>query len=324
MSDTNSNITAPAAQGGEAQVSTESSWDDAPKQDTTEAPKEAETKKEEGPVKKAKRWLEAKINGKVEKVDEETLLRDYQKYKAADQKFQEASKAEKSVKAFMEALQNDPEAVLNNPNLSIDRKKLAEKWLYEQIQAEMNPADERDQKIREYEEKLKGYQSKEQEEVETKEQAEYQQVVAKRKEALANTFSEAMSKSTLSKNPETAAATLREMALYYRAYKEQTGEAPDAEELARHVEEKYFKGLYSLAETLDGEELVNFLGESLVKKIRKYDLGRLTGKSPSPSQEPQQPQDNDDWGSSFKTSKNKQTMSPQDARDAVRKKLLGK
>ena len=322
MSDTNTTNPAPTTSNdswGDTQAN--DNWDTpevvVEQETTTKGPEPKETKEE----KKQKRYLTAKVNGKEERVDEETLIRDYQKYKAADQKFAEASKAEKSVKAFMEALQNDPEAVLNNPNLSIDRKKLAEKWLYEQIQQELNPPDERDQKLREYEEKLKGYQSKEQEEVATKEQAEYQQVVAKRKNELANVFSEAMSKSSLSKNPETAAATLREMALYYRAYKEQTGEAPDANELAQHVEQKYFKGLYELANTLEGDELVQFLGPQIIKKLRAYDLGQLTKKSSN--FEPSSSKTEDDWGSKFKSNK-KITMSPQDAKEQVRKHLLGK
>lgn len=296
-------------------------WDD--DQDETAKPdsdEPKETKDEQKPAaKKEKKWITVKVDGKEERITEEDLIRSYQKGKSADRRLEEAAKAQKSVEQFMRALQEDPEAVLNNPNLSIDRRKLAEKWLYEQIQQELNPPDERDLKLREYEERLKRYESIEQEEAQTKEEREYNQAVAKRKEELGQVFSEAMSKSSLSKNPETAAATLREMALYYRAYKERTGEAPDAEELAQHVEQKYFKGLYELANTLDGEELVQFLGPQIIKKLRAYDLGQLTKKSQT-FEAPEAK--GEDWGTARRPKEQKR-MTPQDAKEMARKMLLG-
>jgi hypothetical protein len=329
-----SDNTTPAATSTTTDTSStvDSSWDDNTSQDVwddtppakepvvkEEKPEAKDTKQDKEEQRKVKRWLEAKVNGKVEKVDEETLLRDYQKYKAAEEKFQQASQAEKSVKAFLDALQKDPMKVLNNPNLPIDRKKLAEEWIYKEIQQELNQLDPKDARVQELEAKLQEYQSKEEQEQQTQKDQEYEKIVAAKKQELGNMFSEAMSRSTLSKNPETAAATLREMALYYRACKEQ-GETPTPEELAQHVEQKYFKGLYSLAETLDGEELVQFLGEGLVKKIRKYDLSRLSSKAESTFSNPSK---GESWSES-KSPNQRRSMTPQDAREAVNKRLLGK
>lgn len=248
-------------------------WDDVPQDTPAETPKAPEE-----PKRKPTKWLTVKVDGKEERVSEDELLKNYSKFKAADSRFQEAAKAKQSVEQFMKALEEDPEAVLSNPKLSIDRAKLAEKWLYEKIQKELTPVDPNQAKIREYEEKLKEYQTKEEQQKQTAQEQEFQATVAKRKEELGNMFSEAMKQSSLSKNPETAAATLREMALYYRAAKAQ-GETPTPEELAAHVEQKYFKGMYELANTLEGEDLVQFLGDQIVKKIRTYDLNRLKAKA---------------------------------------------
>ena len=322
MSDTTTSVAAPTA----PDTSTSDSWDD-PVVDSQEADSTPEVKdskpepKEEGPAKKAKRWLEAKVNGKVEKVDEETLLRDYQKYKASEQKFQEAAKIKQSMEQFMKALKEDPEAVLSNSKLPIDRKKLAEKWLYEQIQQELDPPDPRDQKVKEYEEELKKYKQKEEEEVKTKEEQEYEQAVSKRKNELGNLFSEAMKASALSKHPETSAATLREMALYYRACKE-AGETPDAQELAAHVEKKYYKGLYELANTLEGDDLVQFLGPQIIKKLRAYDLGQLTKGKQEFTQSGQQQED--DWSTVTKGKTKGKTISPADMRDQIRQQFSKK
>lgn len=257
--------TAPANNGG---------WDDVPETPAEPTPPKAPAEPKRKPVK----WLTVKVDGKEERVTEDELLKNYSKFKAADSRFQEASKAKQSVEAFMKALQEDPEKVLSDPNIPIDRNKLAEKWLYDKIQADLTPVDPNQAKIREYEEKLKKYQEKEEQEKLTVKEQEFQATVAKRKEELGNMFAEAMKQSSLSKNPETAAATLREMALYYRAAKAQ-GETPTPEELAAHVEQKYFKGMYELANTLEGEDLVKFLGDQIVKKIRSYDLNRLKSKS---------------------------------------------
>jgi hypothetical protein len=294
------------------------SWDDTPSTDVAQDPQDTPPKEDgkeqpKQPTKKEKRWLTAKIDGKEERIDEETLLRDYQKFKAADQKFQEAAKIRQSTEQFLKALQEDPESVLSDPRITLDRKKLAEKWILQQIHEELTPQDPKDQKLKEYEAELAKYKQKEDDEVKTQQEQEYQKVVEAKRQELSNTFSEAMKKSPLSKNPETAAATLREMALYYRAAKQQ-GHSPTPDEIAQHVEQKYFKGLYELANTLEGEDLVAFLGDQLVKKIRKYDLSKLSKlTSQKVDAAP------DDWAPS-KADSNKR-MTPADAKEMVRRKL---
>jgi 3-methyladenine DNA glycosylase Tag len=289
--------------------------------DTPAEPKEpkAEPKAETKPEPKPKRWLTAKVDGKEEKVDEDTLIREYQKAKAADKKFQEAAKIRQEYEDFKRKLKESPEELLNDPDLAIDRQKLAESWIMKQIEAEM-PKDPKEIKLKEYEEKLKKYQEIEKQAQEEQQRQEFDQVVSKRREEIGNLLSDAMKKSPLSKNPETAAATLREMALYYRSYKAETGEAPNAEELANHVEQKYYKGMYELSGTLEGEDLVQFLGEGVVNKIRKYDLAKLKGgnkEAPAPQVNPSK-----DAPTLPKVSKGK-TESPFEARERIRK-MLGK
>lgn len=290
-------------------------WDTPAEQ--PEAPK-TESKPEAKPEPKPKRWLTAKVDGKEEKVDEDTLLREYQKAKAADKKFQEAAKIRQEYEEFQRKLKESPEELLNDPNLPIDRQKLAESWIMKQIEAEM-PKDPKELKIKEYEEKLKKYQEMEKQAQEEQQRQEFEQVVSKRREEIGNLLSEAMKKSPLSKNPETAAATLREMALYYRTYKAETGETPNAEELAAHVEQKYYKGMYELAGTLEGEDLVQFLGEGVVNKIRKYDLAKLKGGNKTPTPEVAPPKE----GTAMAKASKGKTESPFEARERIRR-MLGK
>ena len=91
---------------------------------------------------------------------------------------------------------------------------------------------------------------------------------------MAKVLGDAMKLSPLSKDPEVASETLREMAMYLRICKEQ-GHSPDPQELADHIQSKRFKSYHAVANQLEGEELIARLGEAIVAKIRKADLARL-------------------------------------------------
>jgi len=257
MSDTP--VTAPAAPvQSEAQT------------EATEAPEGKQTP----PKKKAPTIRTFKVGDEEVNLSDEDIARDYKKWKGADAKFREAADMTKSVQNFMKALEENPEEVLSNPNLPINKKKLAEKWLIAQIESELNPADPRDQKLTEAERKLKEYQDKEAAENQTKEQQELAQRVEQRKTSLSKTLSDAMQATDLSKHPESAAATLREMALYMRAAKER-GEDVTPQELVEHIHNNRFNQFYTLANQLEGEDLIEFLGEEVVKRMRKADLARI-------------------------------------------------
>jgi len=228
----------------------------------------------ETPAQAERRKLKAKVNGKEREVYEDDVLRDYQKYESADEKLREAAQKKKEIDAFYEALENDPESVLNDKRLPINKRELAMKWLTEQIEEELTPQDPREAEYREMQKKLSEYQTKEQKEAETKAEQEKRQLVDQRREIIANTLSKAMELSPLSKDPEVAAATLRDMAMHMRVCKE-AGYDVSPEELAAHVEKKNLKSYHGLANRLEGDELISFLGEEIVQKIRRADLSRI-------------------------------------------------
>lgn len=244
------------------------------------------------PKKKVPSYRKIKVGNEEVALSDEDIARDYSKWKAADQKFREASEGRKSIEAFMKALEEDPEAVLSDKRLPINRKKLAEKWLLEQIEAELNPTDPKDAKLSEAERRLKEYEDKEKAVAEAKAKEDYQRVLDQRKQVIGNTLAEAMKQTQLSAHPESAAAVLREMALYMRAAKER-GEEVSPQELVEHVHNNRFHQMYTLAHQFEGDDLIEFLGEEIVNRIRKADLARLKAK-----REPQATHKNDSWGSS--------------------------
>lgn len=246
-------------------------------------------------------------------IPETQLARQYQKWKGADKKFREAAEARKATQAFFEALQKDPVKVLSDPRLPIDRRKLAETWLGEVIEQEnsgeyIDPQSPMGKKLAKLEEQLAEYKQRDIETEESKHKEEFSREVEKRKQEISETLSKAMESTDLSKHPETAAATLREMALYMRSAKD-NGLDITPEELVQHVENKRYKEYHTLVNSFDGDQLVSFLGEDLVNKIRKYDLARLVEKKRAERGEIQPKEEND-----MPARKERQFISPTDAR----------
>lgn len=253
---------------------------------TQEGTQEQNTNQQQAEPKPQKRFLKTKVNGKEVQVDEDTLLRDYSKYAAADQRFKETAEMRRSIEAFYEALENDPESLLSDPRLPINKQRLAQKWLREQIEAQLKEeeADPRDVKLSEYERELKKYKEAEERQKQEHEQREYQKVVDTRREAIATVFNKALEITPLSKNPEIQAEVLREMASYMRMCK-QAGHEVSPEELASHIQKNRLNSYHTLANQLEGDELISWLGEAIVHKIRKADLTRLRAQREAPAPE---------------------------------------
>lgn len=228
----------------------------------------------ETPAQAERRKLKAKVNGREVDVYEDDIVRDYQKYSSADEKLREAAQKRKEIEAFYERLENDPEAILNDKRLPIDRQKLAMKWLTEQVEEELASADPKDARLSELERKLAEYQNRDREQEETKAEQEKRQLVESRRELIANTLTKAIELSPLSKDPDIAAATIRDMAMHMRICKD-AGYDVSPEELAKHVEGKSLKSMRSLALNLKGEDLISFLGEEVVMELRRTDLARI-------------------------------------------------
>ncbi len=317
------------AEGDAPEVDTSDRWDDEVAEETeseekkeaapkTEAKPEAKQETKEAKAERQRRLERLKIDGKEEIVDVDQVLRDYAKYKSADSEKRQVAEARKQLEAFYEQFQRDPMAVLNQKNLPISKRELAERWLKESIEAEMkDPRDieleEKSDKLRKYEEAIIAHKK-------AQAQQESTQKMNARRTQLSETFGKAMEASVLSKDPAESAAVLREMAMYARLAKQNGEEMPSAEELASHVENSRLKQYHSVAQTLDGEDLIKFLGETIVNKIRKTDLARLRAKHGMSDGQPTERDDSWNEPSSSK-SKKAEFLDPVSAREHIRKKL---
>jgi hypothetical protein len=248
-----------------------------PKQEAKSDPKKEEEKPQ-------KRFIQTKINGKDVSVGEDELIRHYQKERAAEERFQKASQIEKNAQALIEAIRQDPAKVLKDPRLGVDMRAFAMKVLSEQVEEEI--LDPKDREARDLKARLADYEEREARDRQSREEKEHaerhERVVNERKVHFQQTFEKAMELSPLTRDPETAAAAVREMALHYRLAKS-NGYEPTPEELAESVNGKSMKGYHSVASQLSGDELLSFLGDSIIKKIRQADLARLRGRADKPT-----------------------------------------
>lgn len=311
-------------------------WDDEPAEEAEEssgeqkksepAAKKKPTKEEaEKEEKKAneqrKRRLEKQVvDGKEELVDVDEALRQYNKNKAADKKFAEIAEARKSMEAFREQFERDPLSMLNNKNLPINRRELAERWMKEAIEDEIK--DPTQKALEEKEAELNRYKEKELTEKQQAELREQNMKTDARRKELATVFQKAMEESVLSKDPAHAAEVLREMAMYARIAKQSDPDAPmpSPEELATHVENQRLKQYHSVARTLSGDQLIQFMGEEIVNKIRRADLDRIR-KQKGMMDEPAEQQSGDSWAQKERQTKEKKFIDPVSMREITRKRL---
>ena len=228
------------------------------------------------PKEKAKSNAPRMIDVNGEMISESELITRASKVQGSDKRFEEAARVRKQQQAFLEALKTDPMAVLSDSRIDIDRKALAEKWLIDELEREA--ADPRDVE-------LDKYRSREAEEakvaerrVEQEKQQDFQRQIDQKKTEVADVIYKAMENTVLSKSPQIANQVLREMAMYMRSAKQQ-GVDVTPDELVQHVESSRYTGYHALANGLEGEELIGFLGKDVVNKIRRADLKRLKGSN---------------------------------------------
>lgn len=275
-------LAAPSAPAESADTSSDVSHETDESNEREESSERSEPKKEAKP-KQPPKMRKVKVDGKEEFVDEDSVWRDYQKYRASEKRLQEAAKLKQEAEERFSRLKQDPLSLLLDEEFGFDPEDLGQKFLEHAYEKQYKDLDPRDKEMRELQKRLADYESKEQQAKEEQEMTAREKFVESRKEALAKTLAEAMESTLLSKHPETSAALLREMAMYMRTAKE-NGEDVSPQELAQFVENNRFKQYHMLANQFEGEQLIEFLGKDIVNKIRKADLERLRGKKAATTQ----------------------------------------
>lgn len=215
-----------------------------------------------------KRKLQVKIDGEVVDVDEDEVIRDYGKGKAADKKFQEAAALRKEAVAFIETLKKDPIAVLTNPKLGLNLREIAESHLLSILEDEM--MDPKDKELRDLKREKQTREERELAEKKAREDAEMQEMADHYRAEYEKSFQTCLESSGLPKTPH----TVKRLA-YYMNEGMKRGMDLQPGDVVHLVKEEYIEEQKSLFNGLDGENLLKLLGDDLAKKIRKFDTSRV-------------------------------------------------
>lgn len=252
---------------------------EAPTDPTVETPAEAAPEQQaEGEEAKAPepeepkpepRKHKIKIDGELREVDEEELYRMASLGGAAYKRMEEAAQIKKGTAALVAAFTKDPVGTLlriaEAQKIPIDQVKgqmaelLQKDYEASQLDPKEKEAAELKAKVAAYEKEkadAKGKADAEAEKAATDEAMKYLDVE----------ISDALKDSGLPKTPKIVARMAELMERDLRL-----GLNRPAKELVRYIQKEVVTGQKELVSALDGEKLLEFLGDDVVKKIRAFD-----------------------------------------------------
>jgi hypothetical protein len=224
---------------------------------------------------------DVKVNGKVVKMTRQELIDNASMVHAANSRFEEAARLKKDNERFRDTAKKDMMAALQDPSLGLTKEQIRdefEKWYTREfIEPEKLSPDQR--RARELEAKLKKYEQQEQEKLKAQQDQEQLELTNKQREYLQGQIIDALERSGL---PKTKLIASR-MAFYMRENMMRGWEAP-IDVIVKQVKQERQSLMSGEVGGLEGQDLVSYLGDDVVNKIRKWDLQRLrdqrSAKSP--------------------------------------------
>ena len=235
-----------------------------------EAPK-AEKTAEQKEAAAALRKLKFK-NREVE-VDDAKYHEYAQKGLASTETWQEAAKMKREAEQFIHRLKNDPRSVLTDPTLGVDFRKIAEEYVWEQIQEEQLSPEQK--QARDMDRELKKYREQEEKAKVSEKEQKAQQLREHYSTDYDKRISQALSTSGLPKTE----GTVKRM-IEYMLHDVNNGFQRDASDYVEYVRQDYMRDIQELFGQTDGDTLMKFLGEDTMKKAREADLKRLKTTTP--------------------------------------------
>lgn len=202
------------------------------------------------------------------------LTKQFSLARAAQEAMQDSSSTKKQVEQFFKALKSDTKAVL--ADMGIDPKEFAAAVIEEEIRnSQMTPEQKELEELRAAKKQM------EEEKQRLKEQAE--QEARTREEQLAyekisNDIAAAISTTYLPKEP----ATVRRVAQYLKVANER-GVELSANEAIKFVEQDLKEELKSILGQLGEDNIEDFVGKDVFKKVRKRNLDKAKSVPTTPA-----------------------------------------
>lgn len=257
----------------------------------TNTPAQAQPPKAAAPAAPAKPELfEYKINGKVQKLTAAQRDQYVSLGFASDERFKEGANMRKQAEAVIGKLK-DPKNVmqaLQDPALGLTKEQIREsfeEWYTQEfIEAEKLTPEQKE--LRDAKAKLKKYDEDEKGREAEKQKAHEESLTAQARQEIQGQIIEALESSGL---PRTN-FTIRRLAYWIQRNNANGFNAP-TEVLVGQVRNEFNGSIRDHVDAADGETLIQLLGDSVIQKVRKYDLEQLRklrggqgSSTPSPEQ----------------------------------------
>lgn len=266
----------PTSVGDAANLVADSSSPNADTQEATEG-QQAEVAQEtqaalEKQIKKEIKKWQLKSNGKEREVtDEAELVRLAQLGLGANEKFEQAAKTRKQAEQVLELLQTNPAEALKR--LGMDVRKMAEDYLYQEIQAEQLTPEQK--KVKDMETELEKYRAEKAETERKTREDHITKLQAQYEVSIQDNIIKSIEHYKLPNNPRTMARIAE-----YMAKALENGYMADPMDVAPRVRadlETEHKAMYS---QYGVEDLLKIIGEDKLKQIRQYEVNKVKTKAP--------------------------------------------
>lgn len=221
------------------------------------------------------RLLKIKVDGKEMELPETEVLELASAGRASNQRFQEAAKMKREAEQVLQFAKANPKEFFQKTGMNA--REWAEKYLLEELQNEAMSPEQK--KAKENEDELRKYRDKEKTDADQKHQEEIKQKIGSERERLDKLFTTALFESGLPRTP----FTVRRMAeLQLINIKNKYELNPS--QLAKLVKEDYVTEQKALLGSLDGDQLIEFLGPDNAKKFSKAQIAKLKARGQAQGQ----------------------------------------
>jgi hypothetical protein len=237
--------------------------------------------------------LKLKVDGKESVATMEQLIRDRQKYEAANKRFQEAKDlyakgemSQKQLKDFVSYMKNNTADAMKH--LGIDPRQFAESLLMEAIQYEQMSPEQRE--LIETKKKLTTYESEAKTRQEQEKRTEFQKQVAVERERYDREFAKALQAADIEQDPYAVAR----LAQYMQAALKSGRKDASPMDFVENLKSDFHKQSLGFLKRLSAEKLLETIPAEIIDKIRKADMARVKTMPTAQVQQPQQrrPQQN--------------------------------
>jgi hypothetical protein len=223
--------------------------------------------------------FEVKVNGKIVKMTRAEVVENASLSYAAQSKFDEAAKMRKTQEKFHSTAKTNVLEALMDPALGLTKDQIRdqfEKWYHQEyiVPESLSPQE---QKLQEYEKRIKTYEDQEAQKKAQIERENEQKMTAQDREHLQTQIIEAIDRSGLPKTP----STVKAMAFLMRQNLLNGWDAP-IDYIIRKVKTDRQESFRSEVKDMTPAQIIDHFGDDLIGKIRAHDLQQLREKRNMP------------------------------------------